>query len=50
MVSELFISKSKSMRKSVSDNYQMVIDLIRVRNRIRTIRRWPPMIKWQWKE
>jgi hypothetical protein len=46
MVSEQFTSKFKSVSKSASDKGQMVTDLIRVRNRIRTSRIWPPMIKW----
>jgi hypothetical protein len=46
MVSEQFISKFKSGGKSASDNSQMVSDLIRVRNRIRTNGRWPQMTKW----
>jgi hypothetical protein len=50
MVSEPFISKFKSGSKSASDNSQMVSDLIRVRNRIRTSIRWPQMARWQWKE
>jgi hypothetical protein len=41
MVSKQFISKFKSA--SASDNCQMVSDLIRVRNRIRTSIRWPQM-------
>jgi hypothetical protein len=36
MVSEKFISKFKRGSKSASDNSQMVSDLIRVRNRIKT--------------
>jgi hypothetical protein len=36
MVSKKFISKFKRVGKSASDNSQMVSDLIRVRNRIRT--------------
>jgi hypothetical protein len=35
MVSEQFISNSRSVSKSAYDNSQMVSDLIRVRNRIR---------------
>jgi hypothetical protein len=46
MVSEQFISKFKSGSKSASDNGQMVSDLIRVRNRIRTSIRWPQMTRW----
>jgi hypothetical protein len=37
MVSKLFISKLKGVRKSAYDNDQMVTDLIRVRNYIRKI-------------
>jgi hypothetical protein len=36
MASEPLISNSRSMSKSAYDNSQMVSDLIRVRNRIRT--------------
>jgi hypothetical protein len=36
MVSKQFISSSRSRSKSAYDNSQMVSDLIRVRNRIRT--------------
>jgi hypothetical protein len=50
MVSEQFISKFKSGSKSASDNSQMVNDLIRVRNMIRTSIRWSQMTRWQWKE
>jgi hypothetical protein len=50
MASEQLISEIKSVSKSASDNSQMVADLIRVKNKIRTIRRLPQMIKWQWKE
>jgi hypothetical protein len=50
MASEQLISEIKSVSKSASDNSQMVADLIRVKNKIGTIRRWPKMIKWQWKE
>jgi hypothetical protein len=46
MVSEQFTSKFKSVSRSASDKGQMVADLIRVRNRIRTIRIWHPVIKW----
>jgi hypothetical protein len=46
MFSEQFISKIKSMSNSASDNCQMVADLIRARNRIRTVRSWPQMNKW----
>jgi hypothetical protein len=46
MVSEQFITNFKSGSKSASNNSQMVSDLIRVRNRIRTSIRWPQMTKW----
>jgi hypothetical protein len=46
MVPDQFVLKFKSESKTASDNSQMVADLIRVRNRIRIIRRWPQMIKW----
>jgi hypothetical protein len=36
MVSDQFASKSKSESKTASDNSQMVADLIRVKNMIRT--------------
>jgi hypothetical protein len=36
MVSDQFASKFKSESKTACDNSQMVADLIRVRNRIRT--------------
>jgi hypothetical protein len=45
MVSEQFTSKFESVSRSASDKGQMVANLFRVRNRIRTIRIWPPMIK-----
>jgi hypothetical protein len=46
MTSELFTSKSKGESKSTPDKGQMVIDLIRVRNSIRTTNRWSQMSKW----
>jgi hypothetical protein len=46
MVSEQFLSKCKNVSKSASDNSQMVADLIRVRNRISTVRGWPQIINW----
>jgi hypothetical protein len=46
MVPEQLISKFKRVSRSASDNSQMVIDLIKVENRIRTIRRWPQLTKW----
>jgi hypothetical protein len=46
MVSKQFILKFKSGSKSASDDSQMISDLIRVRNRIRKIIRWPQMTKW----
>jgi hypothetical protein len=45
MVSEQFTLKFESVSRSASDKGQMVADLFRVGNRIRTIRIWPPMIK-----
>jgi hypothetical protein len=50
MVSEQLISNSRSVSKTTYDNSQMVSDLIRVRNRIRTSSRWLQMSKWKWKE
>jgi hypothetical protein len=50
MVSGQFILKIKSVSKSASDNSQMVSDLISLRNKIETIRRWPQLTKWQWRE
>jgi hypothetical protein len=45
MVSGQYISKIKSVSRSASDNSQMVIDLISLRNRIGTIRRRPQLTK-----
>jgi hypothetical protein len=41
-----FISKSKSVVKRESDDGQMVTDLIKVTNMIRTTIKWPQMPKW----
>jgi hypothetical protein len=46
MVSEQLISNSKRVSKSASDNSQMVSELISLRKRIETIRRWPQLTKW----
>jgi hypothetical protein len=46
MVSEQFTLKIKSVSRSASDKGEMVADLIRIGNMIRTISIWPPMIRW----
>jgi hypothetical protein len=46
MSSTEFISRLKGVGKTAFDKDQMLTDWIRVRNRIRTIRRWPQMTKW----
>jgi hypothetical protein len=50
MVSEQFILTFKSESKSASDNSQMVSELISLKNKIETIRRWPQLTKWKWRE
>jgi hypothetical protein len=42
----IVFSKFQSMVKRESANDQMVSDLIRVRNMIRTTSRWSPMTEW----
>jgi hypothetical protein len=41
-----FVSKFKRVVKRKTSDSQMVTELIRVRNRIRGISRWPQMTKW----
>jgi hypothetical protein len=41
-----FISKFRSGKKREYDEGQMVTDLIRVRNKIKTVNRWSQMTRW----